>query len=306
MIFKDLIEELTQKEIEISFSGGKLKYSGPEKNITPELLENLKEYKGKLIKYFWPKEFDNLMPINTEGSKVPIFIVHGDNSNYIISEHLGPDQPIYGFFHPGSEGEAITFKGVPDMAATYLEKVLAVSPSGPYYLIGFSYGGVLAYEMAVQLQKSGHNVPFLVLIDSASPLARELHKPQKDIFQAIRANILHPVRIKWRQTKKLLFCYSYLWRKKPIPAERRKDYMYLKYLNFTKKYIPDKFDGDILLFRTTEHPSSSRYIGWDSLVNNIRLVEVEGKHLEIFVGKEKGDILRKEIEDYLAHVKNFN
>ena len=84
MTLANFIEELNKKQINITFAGGKLKYSGPEENITPELIENLKGFKGRLIKHFWPKELGNLMPINPEGSKTPLFIVHGDNSNYII------------------------------------------------------------------------------------------------------------------------------------------------------------------------------------------------------------------------------
>jgi len=97
-MISDFIEELRQKEIQVSFSAGKLNYCGPEDQLTSEVIEKLKKYKGKLLKYFWPQELAYLMPINTEGNKTPLFIVHGDKSNYIISDHLGPDQPVYGFF----------------------------------------------------------------------------------------------------------------------------------------------------------------------------------------------------------------
>jgi thioesterase domain-containing protein len=302
MMFKDFIEDLIRKEIEISFSGGKLKYSGPEEHITPEVVENLKKYKGKLIKYYWPKEFSNLMPINTEGNKTPIFIVHGDNGNYIISDHLGENQPVYGFFHPGSDGEKIPFKSVKEMAGDYLKKLLAISPRGPFYLIGFSFGGVLAYEMAVQLQQAGHKVPFLVLIDSISPFAREPKKKQKNLYLNIRINILRPIRIKLKRQRKLLICKLFILLKKPVPVSRRKDYMYIKYWNLTYKYTPEKFDGNILLFRSTENPFSLKYLGWENLVNDIRLVEIDGKHLEIFIGKDRSEILRNEIERHLTQV----
>jgi thioesterase domain-containing protein len=306
MEIKDFIEELHQKEIEVSFSGVKLKYSGPEENVTPELIEKLKKYKTKLLKYYWPKEFTNLMPINTEGSKTPLFIVHGDNGNYIISDHLGPDQPVYGFFHPGSEGEEIRFKNVQEMAGNYLEKVLTICPDGPYYLIGFSFGGVLAYEMAVQLQKAGKKVPFLVLIDTYSPLAIEPVKWENSLYLKIRKNILRPIRIKLKRVRKLLICKLYLLMNKLVPIERRKDYMYIKYMNLTDKYSPARFDGNILLFRTSDNPSSYKYLGWETLVNNIRLVEIEGKHLEIFIGKDRSNILRTEIEKHLASVNGSN
>jgi thioesterase domain-containing protein len=306
MIFKEFIEELHHKGIEVTFSAGKLKYSGPEEHITPELIEKLKQFKGKLIKHFWPEEFSNLMPINTEGKKIPIFIVHGDNSNYIISEYLGNDQPVYGYFHPGSEGEGIRYKSVEEMAKEYLNVLLAVCPSGPYYLVGFSFGGVLAFEMAVQLQKAGNKVPFLVIIDSISPIAQEPAEQYSNIFKAIRMKILRPVRRGLKRRIKLLICNIYILLNKPIPIERRSYYLWTRYAALTGRYSPANFDGDILLFRTTGNPSSDKYLGWDALVRNIKMIEIDGKHLEVFIGKNRTEILQKEIAKYLAYVNGLN
>ena len=304
-MISDFIEELRQKEIQVSFSAGKLNYCGPEDQLTSEVIEKLKKHKGKLLKYFWPQELAYLMPINTEGNKTPLFIVHGDKSNYIISDHLGPDQPVYGFFHPGSEGEAIRFKSVKEMAEAYLKMLLTICPTGPYYLIGYSFGGILAFEMAIQLQKSGYKVPFLVMIDTISPLAREPIQWQNNFFKSIRLNILRPFRRKLKQSIKLLICNSYILMNRPIPVEPRKFYMYQKYLALAGRYSPEKFVGDILLFRTTETPSSYKYLGWETLVDNIRMFEIDGKHLQIFMGKNRTEILQKEIEKYLTYVNGL-
>jgi thioesterase domain-containing protein len=306
MIVSNLIEELRQKNIEISFSAGKLKYSGPEENITPDVVEKLKKNKGKLIKYLWPKELGNLMPINPAGNQIPLFVVHGDNSNYIISEHFGPDQPVYGFFHPGSEGEGIHYKSVKKMAAEYLNMLLTVCPSGPYYLIGYSFGGVIAFEMAVQLQKAGHKVPFLVIIDSISPLAREPFVWQSNLFRKFKINILRPIRIAFTNEINYLINNIYILANRPIPIERRSEYLWYKYLTLTRKYSPAKFDGDILLFRLTGNPSSYKYLGWETLVNDIKMIEIEGKHLEVFKGKDRNDILTTEVGKYLNYIRGLN
>jgi thioesterase domain-containing protein len=299
MTFQELLVYLKKTEITVGFSSGKLQYSGPEEGITPEIIEELKKYKSKLIKHFWPKELGNLMPIHPAGSKIPLFVVHGDNSNYLISEYFGPDQPVYGFFHPGSEGERINYRSAVEQAGDYLEKVLSVAPQGPYYLIGYSYGGILAFEMAVRLQKAGNKVPFLVLIDTASPYTHEPKVLYNNAFETIRFNFLRPLRKIFKHWMHLLVCEFYLLRGKPIPVEKRAYYMWIRYLNLTRKYTPEKFDGDMLLVRTTENPSKDRYLGWENLVNNIRLVEVDGGHLEVFVGKEKISKLTSEIEKFL-------
>lgn len=299
MTLANFIEELNKKQINITFAGGKLKYSGPEENITPELIENLKGFKGRLIKHFWPKELGNLMPINPEGSKAPLFIVHGDNSNYIISEYFGPDQPVYGFFHPGSEGERISFKNAKSMAANYLEKVQTVWPSGPYNLIGYSFGGILAFEMAVQLQKAGYIVQSLVLIDTLSPDAAKPVYSNLGVFQSIRYKILRPIRRGLKRKIILLLDNLYFIVGHPLPADKRGYYLHIRYLTLTKSYSPSRFMGRILLFATTSNASSRRYLGWEPYADKIDLVEIDGKHLDIFGTKEKALILQKELERYL-------
>jgi thioesterase domain-containing protein len=306
MIFSDLIEELKQKEIEISFSAGKLKYSGPDENITPELIENLKKFKGKLLKSFWPKELGNLMPINPEGNKIPLFVIHGDNANYLISEYLGANQPVYGFFHPGSEGEKIPYKSVKEMAKSYLDKVKSVNPTGPYYLIGYSFGGNLAFEMALQLQKEGKKVPLLVLLDSMCPSTKDKIIWEKGLFRILRKNFLGPVRRSVERFFKLLVCELYILKNVPIPVSRRTFYMWIKYLKLSGRYSPGKFDGNMLLFRTIGNPFSYKTLDWKNLVNNIKMIEIEGKHLDIFVGKERIELIQKEIEKYLRSVNELN
>lgn len=306
MDFKELIEELKRREIEVTFSGGKLKYNGPEENITPSIIEELKQNKGRLIKYFWPEKLKILMPINPSGTKTPLFIVHGDNGNYIISDYLGQDQPVYGFFHPGSEGEGIRYKSVKRMASVYLEKILEVWPDGPYFLMGYSFGGMLAFEMAVQLQKLGREVPVLVIVDTISPLARGSFKWQNNLFQTIRINFLRPVRLLLKRKIRLLICNLYLLMNKPIPLERRNYYLMTRYSDLGFRYKPSKFEGNILLFRLTKNPSSKKYLGWETLVNDIKLVEIEGKHLDVFIGKERTELFKTEIGKYLNIVNATN
>jgi thioesterase domain-containing protein len=303
MVITEFIDDLKQKGIELSFVGGKLKYSGPEEEITPALIESLKENKGKLIKYIWPEDLNILLPINPQGSKVPLFVIHGDNGNYIISDYLGQDQPVYGFFHPGSEGERIIYKSVEHMASVYLEKILKVWPDGPFYLIGYSFGGVLAFEIAVQLQKLGKQIPFLGMIDSISPRVRVPKNWKGNPFTAIRLNILRPIRRGLKHKIKRLKCEPYLLLKKPLPFEFRSDYLMYHYNYLRRRYRPGRFKGKLLLFRATETSSAFRYLGWESLVDEINLIEMDGKHLEIFIGEERNETLRQEIKKHLMEVE---
>ena len=193
-MFNKFLEELDQKSIKISFNEGKLKFEGPEENITAELIERLKKYKGSLIKYCWPEECANMMPINPLGSNIPFVLIYFEIMNYPLSEFLGKDQPFYGFLHYGSKGEGVKYKKVETFAAEYIIQLQKIIPKGPYFLGGFSFGGILAFEMAIQLQKAGHEVPFVALLDSKTSKTYQPIKLHDSIFKIIRSNILGPFR----------------------------------------------------------------------------------------------------------------
>ncbi len=111
-----------------------------------------------------------LVPIRpaTAGQR-PIFLVHPTGGNVLcyreIARRLGGDQPVYALQDPGLTGEA-TYRSVEELAALYVERILTVEQEGPYYLAGWSSGGVIAYEMACQLTASGKQVGVLAMIDS--------------------------------------------------------------------------------------------------------------------------------------------
>ncbi len=86
-----------------------------------------------------------------------------------LAEALGPDQPFYGLQARGLDGEAEPHAQIPEMAAYYVEAVRAHQPHGPYYLSGYCFGGVVAYEMAVQLRALGEAVALTAPIDAPAP-----------------------------------------------------------------------------------------------------------------------------------------
>jgi thioesterase domain-containing protein len=59
---------------------------------------------------------------------------------------------------------------VEDIAAYYIEAMQTLQPNGPYLLGGHSFGGVVAFEMAIQLQKQGHEVALVAIIDAVAPI----------------------------------------------------------------------------------------------------------------------------------------
>ena len=83
-----------------------------------------------------------------------------------MAEQLPEGLAVYGLQAPGLEGEAEPLESVEDLAAYYLQAIRRVQPSGPYRLGGWSFGGLVALEMAQRLSAIGEAVEWLGLLDS--------------------------------------------------------------------------------------------------------------------------------------------
>ena len=114
-------------------------------------------------------QWSNLSPIQPEGERTPLFCVHGDEANYYLPRYLGNDQPFYGYFHQGDDGSPIRWTKVEEIATHFISELHSVRAHGPYLLSGFSFGGVVAFEMAQQLRAAGEEVPLLALFDTFDP-----------------------------------------------------------------------------------------------------------------------------------------
>ena len=114
-----------------------------------------------------------LFPLKTDGSRPPLFCVHPVGGGAFcyreLADCLPEDQPVYGIQAVGFEGKEKPLMNVETMAARYVEEMTTLYPGGPYHLYGWSFGGVVAFEMAQQLRIAGREVGLLVLADTAHP-----------------------------------------------------------------------------------------------------------------------------------------
>lgn len=122
-----------------------------------------------------PVTWDSLVPIKPQGSKTPLYIIHGAGPNVLafnaLSRNLDPEQPVYGLQAKGLNGIDEPLGTVEEMAAHYIAAITAANPHGPYALAGYSFGGIVAYEMAQQLTAAGKPVKLLALFDTNAQLA---------------------------------------------------------------------------------------------------------------------------------------
>ncbi|MGY0055243.1 non-ribosomal peptide synthase/polyketide synthase [Streptomyces sp. LZ34] len=114
-----------------------------------------------------------LMPLRAEGSRPPLFCVHpasGLSWGYVgMLQHLGPDQPVYGLQARGIAEESDLPASLEEMARDYVEQIRTVQPSGPYRILGWSFGALAAYAVATILQEQGESISLLALLDGYPP-----------------------------------------------------------------------------------------------------------------------------------------
>jgi thioesterase domain-containing protein len=132
-----------------------------------------------------------LVPLQAgNGSRPPFFCVHAIGGSVFsygeLARALGPELAFYGLQSPGLEGGPM-YEDVPAMAAAYAAAVEAAAPTGPVLLGGWSFGGVVAFEMARQLRARGREVPLVALLDSHAPTGAELLAEHSD------AELLRPI-----------------------------------------------------------------------------------------------------------------
>ncbi|MEU6357586.1 amino acid adenylation domain-containing protein [Streptomyces sp. NPDC047072] len=133
---------------------------------------------------------DVVLPLRTEGSRPPLFAFHpagGISWCYAgLAARLGPEQPVYGIQARGLADDAPLPRTLLEEAEDYVARIREVRPEGPYRLIGWSVGGILAHTVAVLLQKAGQEVELLALLD-AFPAEQWRERPAPEEGDALTA-----------------------------------------------------------------------------------------------------------------------
>jgi thioesterase domain-containing protein len=122
-----------------------------------------------------------LLPLNEEKAGEPVYCVHPTNGEIVFMATMfdmaNAGRPAIGIRSFGMDGECEPPRSVPDLAAGYLSLIRDMQSAGPYYLSGYCFGCLVAYEMAVQLLAAGDEVRFVGMIDppmAASELGTDL------------------------------------------------------------------------------------------------------------------------------------
>ena len=278
---------------------------------TVEQLARALRQEGKVLRW------SRLAPIRSAGDRTPFFLHHGTE---ILAKGSGVNQPFYLLEPHGIDGRRAP-RTVEEMAADYVQEIRTIQSEGPYYLGGYSLGGLVAYGTAQQLKRRGQDVKLLLLLDPAPPRQwAEVIAGERTPLVPVRSGILgdfqNRFRVGWSQLlsgplssrRRWLFT-ALKWRLAAMRARAEKDAKVsvcaislglglrvppsLRYFYFlragrkaARRYEAQPYPGQIVLLQAENGIGKVDHI-WRSLATERLVVhELPGTHLGIIQGSE--------------------
>lgn len=229
-----------------------------------------------------------VIPIQPRGSKPPLFCVSHPNVNALgyvfLARYLGTDRPSYGLQGslPENRFDNLHFEA---MATRYIEAMRTVQPNGPYLLTGYCHGGLIAFEMARQLERLGQSVAMLALLDvwpeenTRNPFLFHTHRWIRRLREMNRAE---QVRLLRRKASRLVGL-STRGASAPTNAGIEHTGESLASIYFPgRRYRPPTCESPITAFRVAKHLPyriRDRQMGWGKRTRGgVEVIDIPGEH----------------------------
>ena len=270
-------------------------------------------------------DHSHLVPLRTSGSGPPMFCFPGSGGNVFIFREmvtaLREGSPVYGINMEWLCESRQDFT-VEQIAAYYLDVIRSIQERGPYYFCGYSFGGLVAYEMARLLNDTDDGAKLVALLDTPNPaLISNLSKADSAQFRKtylldrLKKYSVHLMRGELRSlvSRGVAFVTSRTgWffmpaikralqiANRPLPIVlRSNDPGFLRAWN---SYVPKTYAKDIVCFRVDERgPEHERdpSMGWEACVTGgIRVHVVPGGHVDMMTAPSVY-VVADRLADYL-------
>lgn len=262
----------------------------------------------------WSSRFSLLIPFQPLGPKPPFFCLHGAVAE--AANLIGLEQPFFGGFPHGFFGGRIP-ASVEEMAVEYLREIRIVQPEGPYYVGGYSLGGMVAFEVAQQLKRQGQKVALLVLIDAtASSSSEKSLKPTKNNtgntggewrLKGLRRYLTQVGKrfMELNAIEKIVYILKGVWRRIfvktgierkikeyicrgcvsvgiPLSDSLRKFYRVYVFRRAARTYTTGKYYGHAVLFRTIKGKGNLHSYWTRHIETGLEIHDLPGGHFDIF------------------------
>lgn len=256
-----------------------------------------------------------LVPIQPLGSRSPFFcaapVLGTVFPYYELAHAMRADRPFYGLQPTEDSADQRSLRTIERLATRYVSAMRQLQPTGPYYLGGWSFGGLVAFEMALQLQAAGERVALLVIFDTPAPGLQHYlraHQSLNVFAQTILGGVWEYVRDYGyltagsrapRLRSVLGIRKSFLERAaiaRVVPAESRllmyhlptikeMAQLFVQGLSATLRYRPSIYAGTVTLLRTDLHSAEgvhSARLGWDTVSTRaVQVNRIPGNHLTL-------------------------
>lgn len=243
--------------------------------------------------------FSPLIKLKAGNECPPIFIapgLDGRASFSSLAKEIQTDHPIYGMLAKGLDGMDEPLDRVQDMAHFYLAAINELQPHGPYILIGYSFGGLVALEIAQNLSEVGEEIALLVMID-AYPDIRYMPFGQRLRLRLSR--LRRRIFVAWQKSMRGAASYlidglAHRMRRAGVLVEsppkgrslslsfgaarvKHKSYQALT------RYRPSTYRGTIKFVKSESDPYFPRdpIAAWGKFTTNVEVVTVPGDHLSL-------------------------
>jgi thioesterase domain-containing protein len=243
-----------------------------------------------------------LVPISPGGTRPPFYCVHAVGGNVLtyadLARRLGPDQPVYGLQAVGLDGLRPPHATLEEMGRHYAAEIRRFQPEGPYALGGTSAGGLIAYEVARQLEAAGYRVSLLALFDTYAPgsIRRRpgISSFRFRLYRAIDRFLLHfenflvaerfgkatYIAVKSRRLGIELRNRWRRFRHVPLPPALQRVQNAVS--GALRSYVPGPYGGLVTLFRANSRPRGydmDPTLGWSQLAaRGVEVFDVPGYH----------------------------
>ena len=286
----------------------------------PTIEQLADELREKLVVAEKASAESSLVPIQPNGSKPPIFCMTAVKDEVFIfanlARHLGSDQPCYALQQGLKRGLPVHAR-LEELAARYIKEIRTIQPNGPYFLLGYCFGGLVAFEMAQQLRAQNEQMALLALVESYVP--GSLHLSRLSLTQKVRKyvgyflenNVKEEFLYVINRTKKI--CKEKIWgntwnksydyyqaKGRPLPKFLRK--VSRISVRLAKEYTPQCYRGDVTLFQVEERLPEYNYpaqMGWGEYVaGEITIHDLPGEHISTW--KEPHvEVMAQKLKAYL-------
>ncbi|WP_419698194.1 non-ribosomal peptide synthetase [Mucilaginibacter sp. NFX135] len=252
--------------------------------------------------------WESLVPIKPNGTKMPLYIVHGAGLNVLLfnalAMNMDAEQPVYGLQAKGLNGIDEPLDVMEDIAANYIAEIVAKNPDGPYALAGYSLGGIIAYEMAKQLMATGKEVKMLAMFDTYAdlstvndPLLKKVFNKATLVLKQIGYSLVLLAEDPKRtiEYKSLIIKRKFIklfWKIAPVKDEKKEGFF--AYDNeideasekALRNYVLTPLPIAIELFRAkkrTFYMADFNFLGWRPFAQKgVHVHEIPGEHNTIF------------------------